>query len=171
VATAVRQSGNTAKILNFTGYDQTTISTEAARQVFNGSYFSTNVLFDASNSAIAHMYDAFAKHIPSYKLGTLPDFGLLGGYLSADLMVRGLKDAGANPTRTSFIDNLRKVTDYTAGGVLPSPTSLANFGTVDMLPKMTCIYFVQLQGDKFVSVGPGGKAICGKLVPYKGSGS
>ena len=51
----------------------------------------------------------------------VPDYGQVEGWLSADLMISGLQLAGANPTRTSFIDGLRTDTSYTGGGLLPNP--------------------------------------------------
>ena len=171
MATAVRQSGNPVKILNFTGYDSQTLSTAATRAAYDGVYFSNQIFFDKSNPAVATMYANMEKYIPNFNPNVLPDFGLFGGYLDADLMIRGLQAAGQNPTRQSFITNLRQVTGYTAGGLLPSPTPFSPFGTVDMLPQTYCTYFIQLQGSNFVSVGPGGGPICGSRVAYKGVGS
>lgn len=171
-ATSVRQSNNNAvKILNFTGYDQQTLSTAATRAAYNGVYFSNQVFFDKSNPAVAQMYANMEKFIPHFNPNAIPDFGLFGGYLTADLMIKGLQVAGQNPTRASFITNLRQVTGYTAGGLLPSPTPFSPFGTSAMLPATYCTYYIQLQGSQFVSVGPGGKAICGNKVPYKGTGA
>jgi ABC-type branched-subunit amino acid transport system substrate-binding protein len=47
----------------------------------------------------------------------------LAGYASADEMIEGLRLAGACPTRQAFIQNLRKVTDYTVNGLI-SPIDL-----------------------------------------------
>jgi hypothetical protein len=80
-------------------------------------------------------------------------------------MVKGLQVAGQNPTRQLFINNLRQVTGYTAGGILPSPTSFTNFGTKAMLPVTACEYIVQLQTNKFV-LANNGQPVCGKQVPY-----
>jgi hypothetical protein len=114
------------------------------------------------------MYANMEKYIPHFNSNTIPDFGLFGGYLTADLMIKGLQMAGSSPTRQSFINNLRPVKDYNAGGLLPSATPFSPFGTPEMLPETYCEYYIQLQGDNFVSVGPGGNAICGNKVPFKG---
>jgi branched-chain amino acid transport system substrate-binding protein len=167
-ATSVRQTNNPVKILNYTGYDQQTLSTNATRQAYNGVYFASQVLFDKKNPAIATMYANMEKYIPHFNSNTIPDFGLFGGYLTADLMIKGLQMAGSSPTRQSFINNLRPVKDYNAGGLLPSATPFSPFGTPEMLPETYCEYYIQLQGDNFVSVGPGGAAICGNKVPFKG---
>jgi hypothetical protein len=120
--------------------------------------------FVTPNSATAQMLDAFAKYTNVHTGGIL-DFGTYTPYLGADLMIKGLQVAGQNPTRQSFMTNLRQVTNYTAGGILPSPVSFANFGTAAMLPATSCEYIVQLQGSKFI-LANNGQALCGKLVPY-----
>ena len=80
-------------------------------------------------------------------------------------MIKGLELAGKNPTRASFIANLHKDTSYNAEGVLPGSVSfsLKNFGTVNMLPKSYCNYFIQLKNDKYVTTN-GNKPWCGTLL-------
>ena len=73
-------------------------------------------------------------------------------------MIYGLQHAGSNANKASFISSLRQVDNYTAGGILASPTTFAHFGTAQMLPKSACSYYVQLQGDHFVTVN-GGKLV------------
>jgi branched-chain amino acid transport system substrate-binding protein len=172
LSTALGQAGLKTKQLYYTGYDQDTLSSSGAKAAFNGDYFSNDVLFDPTTvPAVATMFANLAKYDPKYKAGDLPDFGAAGSYMAADLMVTGLKDAGQNPTRKSFISNLRTVTSYTAGGLLASPTSFANFGTPAMIPATGCEYFVQLVNGKFVNAAPGGKgAICGSKISFSAGG-
>jgi branched-chain amino acid transport system substrate-binding protein len=77
-----------------------------------------------------------------------------------DLMIKGLEVRGKNPTRQSFITNLRTVTSYDASGLLPNPVdfSLAAFGKAR--PK-TCGRYAKLQGDTFVPIPSDGKPTCG----------
>jgi branched-chain amino acid transport system substrate-binding protein len=164
---AVTQAGLTnVKRLWYTGYDSNTLATTATKDAFEGSYFSTTIIWDRSNAAVATMLDNLAKYDPSFKPGDLPDFGLQGSYISADLMIKGLQEAGQNPTRKSFISNLRTVTDYTAGGILPSATSFANFGTPQMIPASNCQNFVQLSNGQFVNADPNGKPVCASTVVF-----
>lgn len=167
LSTAVEQGGINAKQLYFTGYDQNTLATPAATRAFEGNYFSNNILWDTSNPAVAQMFSALEKYDSSYKAGSLPDFGLYGSYISTDLMIKGLQEAGTNPTRQSFIANLRKITNYTASGLLPGPTSFAGFGTPAMIPQTGCTYFLQLKNGKFVVASPDGKATCANRITYK----
>jgi ABC-type branched-subunit amino acid transport system substrate-binding protein len=168
MSTAAKQAGINAKQVYFTGYDQATLSTPANIQAYAGDYFPNYVDLDPTLPSNAGMYAAFQKYIPNYKAGSLPDFGLLGSYISTDLMIKGLQVAGQNPTRKSFIQNLRQVTDYTAGGILPSPTTFAGFGTAAMVPPTSCEFFLQLLNGKFVNAAPGGTGpVCGNRISFK----
>jgi hypothetical protein len=109
------------------------------------------------------MLDTLKKY-DSHFSGGIPDLGLYGSYLAMDLMIKGLQVAGTNPTRESFISNLRQVTNYDAGGILPSPTTFANFGTKSMLPETYCTYVFQLKSPGGFVTYNGGKPMCGKLI-------
>jgi branched-chain amino acid transport system substrate-binding protein len=160
---AVKQGGITAKQLYFTGYDQDVLSTASTRAAFQGSYASATVNFSPPNAAVSAMVAALKKYDTAYS-GGIPDFGLLGSYISVDLAIKGLQLAGANPTSASFISHLRKVASYDAGGMLPSAVTFQHFGTLGQLPKTGCGYYEQLVGSKFVLYS--GKAICGTRIPY-----
>jgi branched-chain amino acid transport system substrate-binding protein len=88
-----------------------------------------------------------------------PGFDTYEGWVAADLMIKGLQAAGPNPTRKSFITNLSKVTNYDAGGLLPSPVDFSKFGQP---PAMECAYYPQLEGTHFIV--PGDKPVCGGRV-------
>ncbi len=170
MSTAISQAGLTnVQKLWYTGYDSNTLSNPATKAAFEGSYFETNIIWDTSNPPVAAMLDNLAKYDPSFKAGDLPDFGLQGSYISADLMIKGLQIAGQNPTRKSFISNLRQVTNYTAGGILPSATSFANFGTPQMIPASNCNNFVQLKNGQFINADPGGKPVCASTITFPAS--
>jgi ABC-type branched-subunit amino acid transport system substrate-binding protein len=83
-----------------------------------------------------------------------------GGFASADLMVRGLKAAGVCPTRASFVDNLRKVTNFDGAGLIPAPISFLPGLTPDGDPAK-CSWYV---GFKNGVVVPDAKATCGRLL-------
>jgi hypothetical protein len=150
------------------GYDNAVLLNAAARSAVNGDYFATAINFTSPNAPTQTMLTTLKKYDPGFASGGIPDLGLYSGYLSADLMIDGLQHAGVNPTKSAFIANLRQVTDYTASGILASPTTFAHFGTAQMLPTTSCSYYVQLQGDKFVTVN-NGKTLCGSLVSVPGA--
>jgi len=82
------------------------------------------------------------------------------GYAATDLMITGLKLAGKCPTRQAFIDNLRKVKNYTANGMIPSPTSFAP-GVTPMGSPSKCTWFIVVKNGVPV---PDPKVTCGVLV-------
>ena len=79
------------------------------------------------------------------------------GYVGADLLIRGLKEAGQCPTRAAFIDKLRNVTNYNGGGLIPENVSFKPGTTVNgNLP--SCTWFMVAKGDQLV---PDAKPTCG----------
>jgi branched-chain amino acid transport system substrate-binding protein len=92
----------------------------------------------------------------------VPDYGAYTGYISCDLAITGLQQAGKNPTRQGFIDGLHQLGTYKAADLTCQPLdiSLENFGKT---PTRSCQYFVTFKNGKFVVMN-GGKPIFGKLV-------
>ena len=166
LAGAIKHAGIKAKQLYFTGYDENILKSPSAAASFDGSYVSTGVNLTTPNKATQGMINTLKKYDSSYS-GGLPDFGLLGSYLSADLAIKGLSVAGKNPTSASFISNLRKVGKYNAGGILPSSVTFKNFGTVGMFPKTACSFYAQLKNDKFTIYK--NKPVCGTRISYPAS--
>jgi hypothetical protein len=80
-------------------------------------------------------------------------------------MVEGLKLAGTNPTRQSFITNLRKLTGWTDNGLALSPVNFKDFGQA---PATECATYVQFENGKYVAYPRNGKPFCGKLIPGSG---
>jgi branched-chain amino acid transport system substrate-binding protein len=158
---AVKQAGIKAKQFFYEGYSQASLDQPQAMKEYDGAYFESSFPAQNPDSGTKTMIAALKKY-GGYKSGLLVDDA--GLYVLGDLMIKGLEVAGKNPTRQAFIANLRKVGNYTAGGVLPSPVTFQHFGTVGMLPKVSCQTFAQAQGDAFVPVD-GGKPVCGKLIP------
>jgi ABC-type branched-subunit amino acid transport system substrate-binding protein len=74
----------------------------------------------------------------------------LSSYVAADEMILGLQLAGPCPTRAAFIQDLRKVTDFTGSGLI-APVDLSN----PMAPD-TCFNFLKVDptGRAFTSVPP-----------------
>jgi branched-chain amino acid transport system substrate-binding protein len=92
----------------------------------------------------------------------VPDYGAYTGYLSCDLAILGLQQAGKTPTARSFIDGIRNLGTYNGANLTCAPLdmSLKNFGKT---PTKSCQYFVTFKNGKFVVMN-NGKPIFGKLV-------
>ena len=159
---ALKQAGAKTKSFFYEGYTQASLDQPQAMKQYDGAYFATTFPTQNPNSATKTMLAALKKYA-GYK-GGIPDDAPL--YVDGDLMIKGLEVAGKNPTRAAFISNLRKVGNYTAGGLLPSAITFQHFGTLGMLPTVECETFARAQGDAFVPVD-GGKPVCGKRIPIK----
>ncbi len=84
------------------------------------------------------------------------------GWLSANLFVEGLKQAGAScPTRVAFIDNLRLTKDYTANGFLSPINFTETFGK-----QFQCVYYVKVENKQFNPLF-GGQPFCGKPFTFR----
>ena len=92
----------------------------------------------------------------------VPDYGAYTGYLSCDLAITGLQQAGKNLTRQGFIDGLHNLGTYESADLTcqPQDISLKNFGKT---PTKVCQYFITFKDGKFVLMNKG-KPIFGKLV-------
>ncbi len=141
-----------------TGYGQELFGQPSAVKAAQGAIFETAQAPVSLNTAATKAEQAAFQQYEHYT--GIPNLNWSYGWLSADLFIKGLQVAGQNPTRSSFITNLRNVTDWDGGGLLPTPVdlSLADFGK---FPATSCAYFVQLKGNQFVTEN-GGKAVCGK---------
>ena len=158
MAQAIKDSGTNIKQVYLSGYDSSILSSASATAALQGAYIASPVNFSSPNASSKAMLDSLKRYDSSYT-GGIPDLGLWGGYLATEIMIYGLELAGKNPTRTAFITNLRKVSDYTAGGILAGPVSFAHLGTPKMLSSVACSYFMQVKGSKFVVYK--NKPICG----------
>ena len=80
----------------------------------------------------------------------VPSMGVFYGWVMADLAIEGLKKAGQNPTRETFLAALHGTTAYTAGG-LGQPVDLAQAkqGTYSTSGAGNCLYAVKFQDGKF----------------------
>jgi ABC-type branched-subunit amino acid transport system substrate-binding protein len=84
------------------------------------------------------------------------------GWLNGETFVEGIKQAGVGcPTRENFINNLRLVHDWTAGGAFDAVDLATSFGH-----GFQCSYFVLVQGGKFVPQF-GGEQVCGQPIRIK----
>lgn len=169
ILTAAKQAGVNLKVaVSATGYGQDLLNDSSAVQAGQGDYFppvATPV--ELKTPATMAMQSALQKYAG---FSGVPGFDWYEGWLSTDLMIKGLQVAGTNPTRSSFIHNLQQVTNYNAGALLSTPVnfSLSQFGKP---PAQECSWLTQLEGSKFV-VANNGKPLCGTLLPntYKPTG-
>jgi hypothetical protein len=157
---SLKQAGVTAKQFYYTGYDQSVLDDSNASAALDGDYFSAGPDFTDPTPGTQAMLNAIHTYEPS--VTGIPSLGVYGSYFGADLMIEGLEVGGQNPTRQSFITNMRNVASYDGHGLFAGGDLVfTGFGTVGMFPPQQCFDYVQLKGGKFVVAA---KNVCGKLV-------
>ena len=162
MAVAAKQAGIALKgALMFSGADGSLFDNATATSAAQGTYWPTTIVpIDLNNPATEAFVTNLKASDPSYK-GGYPSFGLTGSYLSAELMIEGLKVAGQNPTRKSFITNLTNVSSWNANGLLPSTVGFNHFGKAE---STLCQYITKVEGNQFVTTN-NGKPFCGTAIP------
>lgn len=96
-----------------------------------------------------------------------PNENYLVGWSGAALLVRGLRDAGKDPTQQSVVDAINKITDWTADGIF----SPVNWTTAHGRPApgdTDCVGYVTAEKSKFVPKygKPGQPLVCFPVNPY-----
>jgi branched-chain amino acid transport system substrate-binding protein len=93
----------------------------------------------------------------------VPDYGTYTGYITCDMAVLGLKNAGNPPQQANFSDNLRKLGTFDQAGLACKPVdiSAASFGKAQ---PNNCGWFMQIKNGKFVPFPANGKPWKGTLI-------
>ena len=144
-----------------TGYSQDLLDQPIAKTITpNDVMFSTYKPIELGGNAIKTFLSALKRG----GLSGVPDYGSYLGYITCDMAILGLKNAGKTPTRQSFVDGIRKTNGgvYDGAGLMCKPIDLSyeNFGKIS---PTSCTYFVGVENGKF-KVLNGGKPLTGKLV-------
>ncbi|OHV56572.1 ABC transporter substrate-binding protein [Pseudofrankia sp. BMG5.36] len=119
-----------------TGYDHSLLSSfgPALAGVSMPVYFRP---FEAGGPAVKRYQDAMTRYAP--ESGNPDQQFAMFTYISTDLFVRGLDLAGPCPTRAGFIEALRGVSAYDAGGLI-APIDLHDYSG----KPLSCYAFVQV---------------------------
>ena len=104
----------------------------------------------------------FVTDIKKTGIDGIPDYGDYLGYITADMAVTGLQEAGKNPTREGFVANLHKLGTYDGAGLTCTKLdiSLENYGKY---APTGCAYFETVKDGKFLIYNKG-KPVTGKLI-------
>jgi branched-chain amino acid transport system substrate-binding protein len=161
LATALQQAGVKVKAAIYaTGYEPDVIHS-ADWKVLQGGYFlSLFRPWDLPNAATQQMQAAMEKYAHFTKT-QFPNFGQYESWAGADLMIKGLQMAGANPTRAAVIKDLRGLTSYNAGGLLPVSFNYStDFGHN---PAKTCAWVMKAVPNGFTPMSS--QPSCGTDLP------
>jgi ABC-type branched-subunit amino acid transport system substrate-binding protein len=143
--------------LSATGYDQSVLA-EFGPKIAGASVFISYRPFEDNLPAHKMFLSGMARYAPAVQPPS--DSMALRSYIAADLMVRGLEEAGPCPTREGFIAALRAVDDFDGTGLLPRKLNLTkSFGRPN-----TCYIFVRVDpsGSRFEKGEPA--PLCGNEV-------
>jgi branched-chain amino acid transport system substrate-binding protein len=107
----------------------------------------------------------FVKNLKKGGVTGVPNYGVYTGYITCDMAIVALQNAGKNPTRQSFVDGIRNANDgmYDSAGLTCKPIDLSydHYGKISSTPG--CLYYVQVKDGKF-TVYNKGKPITSKTV-------
>ncbi|OHV42757.1 ABC transporter substrate-binding protein [Pseudofrankia sp. BMG5.36] len=140
VMEGARAAGATVKVfLSAAGYDRGVLQEKGPAMA--GLYTYMNYVPFLNRTPAHDLYmDAMRAYAPELQP---PDQELaLVAYLSTDIFLTGLLRGPACPTRASYIETLRGVTDYNAGGLLPGPVDFKNWGQLNL-----CYTFVRVNNQ------------------------
>jgi branched-chain amino acid transport system substrate-binding protein len=157
LAAALRQVGVVPKsVLFLIGYGGDLLAEKSAVAAAQGFQFTVTSQPVEMNTAATKVEVAAMAAVGETNT---PATAELNGYTNMAAIVRGLKDAGPNPSRVKFLSALRAVTDFDADGLL-APEKI-NFGSYDP-PAQSCSWVVKLEGTKFIPLPD--SPFCGKPV-------
>jgi branched-chain amino acid transport system substrate-binding protein len=160
LATELRQADLKVKLFCDTGYDQTLLNQPSALAAMQDTY--TTATLNVLGSDLTPATKLYLSRLKKYTswAGGIPGDNLLYSYVSADVIINGLKAAGPNPTRKAFISSERKVSNYTAEGLLTTPLIFSHFGTLGQFAKKSCEPILEIKGKNYVPL----PNACGGLV-------
>jgi branched-chain amino acid transport system substrate-binding protein len=155
---ALHQLGVKLKaVLLPTGYGGDILASPAGVQAAQGVDFETIGQPAEANTAATRQR---AADLANVGVTTDPTFAEQEAYLTMSAFVAGLRAAGPNPTRQSFMTAMDKITNFDADGLLaPEKIAFHNY-----TPASGCLWVAQLKGEKFF-VMPG-TPICSPLVKF-----
>lgn len=150
---ALTQAGVELKAIVFPGgYDDRVLALPGYEGAYVGTEFKP---LETGSPGLTEYTEAMEAN------GSEPQrFFAINGWFSADVFIEGIKAAGVGcPTRKAFINNLRLVKGYDAGGSFIPVDFAKVFGTIP-----ACIHYVQIVNQEFVPIFDGEPFCATKIV-------
>jgi ABC-type branched-subunit amino acid transport system substrate-binding protein len=144
-----------------TGYGQALLDEPVSRSFGPDVVLQTNFAPVELKSKATKQFQADLKKYADYT--DIPDFGVYTGYVTCDMAVLGLQNAGNPPTRAAFAPNVRKLGTYDQAGLACRPVdiSLENYGKPS---DRGCTWYLQVKDGKFAPYPKSGKPWQGQLI-------
>lgn len=112
-------------VLGAATYSNDLVTNSGGPANVDGSFLDQNAsLYLGGDQAAIPAVATFLKWVNTAQPGFKPDLFTLYGWVSAELFVDALRNAGANPSRGSLLQALSKITSYDAGHLI-SPNNVA----------------------------------------------
>ncbi len=149
LATALKQAGVKLKATLFaTGYEPDVINSPVWSTLQGDYFLSAFRPWSLPNAGTQQMQAAMEKyaHFSKTQFAT---FGQTESWLGADLMIKGLQMAGANPTRAAVIKDLRSIKAYNGNGLLPITI---NYSTIFGHDPANCSWVVKAAKTGFTPI-------------------
>ncbi|MBL7487239.1 ABC transporter substrate-binding protein [Frankia sp. AgB1.9] len=163
--TSLRQNGVNLKVaLLPTGYGGDLLQAgPGALNAAQNVYFSLGYEPVEMNTAATKQ---FASDLKAAGVAGEPTVAQYNGYVSVGLLLRGLKNAGPQPTQASLITAFSNIHDFTALGLFGSHKLDINDRDNIVLGADNCVWVTKLEGSSFKLV-PGADPVCGTVIPGK----
>jgi ABC-type branched-subunit amino acid transport system substrate-binding protein len=161
IVQGLAQNGVTMKAnVLLTGYGQDLLDSPAAATLGPETLFYSQYVPVELKTKATRQFQADLKKYAGYE--GVPSYGQYLGYITGELIVLGLQQAGASPTRQGFIDGLHKLGTFDGAGLACKPLdiSLTNYGKT---ASTGCAYYMYVKDGKFVVLNHG-KPVIGKTV-------
>jgi len=114
-----QQNYHPVVVLGAAGYSEAFVPTSGGAANTDGIWLDQNTaLYLGEDATVLPADQTFLHWVQVASPGFKPDLYTLYGWLSAELFVQALKNAGSNPSRGSLLQQLRKITSFTGGGLL-----------------------------------------------------
>jgi ABC-type branched-subunit amino acid transport system substrate-binding protein len=160
LASALKEAGVKFKALFATGYDASLINSPSWGAVQGDYFLSLFRPWSLPNAGTQQMQAAMEKYAHLSK-SQFANFGQEEAWAGADLMIKGLEQAGPNPTQAAVNKALRNIKSYNDNGMLPQSINYSTIFGHD-LPKQ-CTWIMQAGKSGFTAVSP--TAFCGTDIP------
>ena len=127
----VQQNFHPLVVLGAATYSTALIPAAGGPAAVNGSYFDQNAsLYLGGDASAIPAVSSFLHWVNVASPGFHADLFTLYGWLSAQLFVQALKNAGSNPSRGSILTALSKITSFNGGNIVttsdPATRSTSN---------------------------------------------
>jgi ABC-type branched-subunit amino acid transport system substrate-binding protein len=144
------------------GYGQETLSNSQTLSAMQGGIFQvTYAPVEIGNAGTKEFQSAMKKY---ENFTSEPSLGVGYGWLSADILLQGLRGAGADPTPPSLLASMRAMQGYDSDGFNAGPVAYTTYNNADILAGGgSCWYAMKLSGSTFTPVST--QPFCGTKIP------